>query len=105
MNSPRRTQHRWTNASVLAFAGGQDPIAAITDAARNLVAKALDHGWSGPPYDPLELARLLRLEVMPRSDVRDAQTVPLPKGRFRLEFNPTRPAARVRYSLAHEIAH
>src|SRR5207249_438923 len=38
-------------------------------------------------------------------DVRDARTVAGEQGTPRIEYNPTRPRGRVRYSLAHEIAH
>ena len=58
-----------------------------------------------PPFDPLELADHLRIGVSPRFDIRDARTVPEPGGRLRIEFNPSRPSARVRFSIAHEIAH
>ena len=67
---------------------------------------ALDKGWGGPPFDPFSLADLCRIEIIAKAGVRDARTVPVGRGqRFRIEFNPTRPAARVRYSVAHEIAH
>jgi Zn-dependent peptidase ImmA (M78 family) len=64
----------------------------------------MDAGWTGPPFDPLELARHLQIEVLPRNDVRDARTVPV-DGKARIEFNPSRPRGRMRYSVAHEIAH
>ncbi len=66
---------------------------------------AMDIGWSGPPFDPLALADLLEIEVIPRDDVREAQTVATERGKPRIEYNPTRPRGRLRYSLAHEIAH
>ena len=98
----------WTNASVrklLKFAGEADPVRAITLRARTIALDAMDHGWNGPPFDPLQLADHLGIAVAPRHDVRDARTVPAPGGRVLVEFNPNRPSARVRYSIAHEIAH
>jgi O-acetyl-ADP-ribose deacetylase (regulator of RNase III) len=95
----------WTNASVLRFAGDADPVAAVVDRARQVVLHALDEGWAGPPFDPLALAELLKLEVTPREDVRDARTLAAPNGRLRVEYNPNRSRGRVRYSIAHEIAH
>jgi O-acetyl-ADP-ribose deacetylase (regulator of RNase III) len=95
----------WTNRSVLRFAGSADPVTAIVDRARQVVLGALDDGWAGPPFDPLALAELLKLEVTPREDVRDARTLATPNGRLRIEYNPNRSRGRVRYSLAHEIAH
>jgi hypothetical protein len=95
----------WTNVSVLTLSGDRDPVVVITELARNTVLTALDRGWMGPPFDPIALADLLKLEVVPTETVRDARTVPVGKGGVRIEFNPNRPRGRMRYSLAHEIAH
>lgn len=95
---------QWTNESVLRFAEGVDPVEAITHHSRELVIRAMDAGWSGPPFEPLELARHLNIEALPRDDVRDARTVPV-GDKPQIEFNPNRPRGRMRYSIAHEIAH
>lgn len=87
------------------LAGDRDPIEVVTEHARNAVLRALDSGWTGPPFDPLALADLLNLVVVPNDAVRDARTVPVGKNRVQIEFNPNRPRGRMRYSLAHEIAH
>jgi hypothetical protein len=94
---------KWTNPSVRRL-GALDPIGEISHRARELVASALDAGWTGPPFNPIGLAETLRLEVRPSDDVRDART--LRSGdRLCIEFNPNRPPARVRFSIAHEIGH
>jgi O-acetyl-ADP-ribose deacetylase (regulator of RNase III) len=98
------TQDRWTNASVKRLAGEDDPVEVITKKARGLVLAAMDSGWSGPPFDPLLLSDFIKLQVVPRGDLRDARIVPAGDG-FCIEYNPTRPRSRVRYSIAHEIAH
>lgn len=95
----------WTNPSVRALAGDQNPIATIEDHARRVVLDALDKGWSGPPFDPIELADILRIAVQPRSDVLDARTVPTGAAGFTIEFNPRLSRERLRFSIAHEIAH
>jgi O-acetyl-ADP-ribose deacetylase (regulator of RNase III) len=95
----------WTNDSVLAFAGDRDPLDAIEDAARNVVFHAVEDGWQGPPFDPFELARILGIETVPKDELRDARTVPVGGGDVAIEYNPSRPRPRVRFSLAHEIAH
>lgn len=95
----------WTNPSVLALARERDPLQAITEDARNLVFRALEQGWQGPPFDPFALADLLGLETSPNSEVLEARTVPLEGNRYRIEFNPDRPHRRLRYSIFHEIAH
>src|SRR6266571_862084 len=96
---------KWTNKSVLAFAEGRDPVQVVTERARAIAMEAMDAGWSGPPFDPLGLARFLRVDALAREDVRDARTVVSQQGNPLIEYNPTRSRGRVRYSLAHEIAH
>ena len=97
-------QRQWTNPSVIALAQGSDPVAAIQATARQTVVDAVDKGWEGPPYDPFYLAEMLNIRVLPCDDVVDARTVPVSEG-LRIEFNPNRPRGRMRYSVAHEIAH
>ena len=70
-----------------------------------MVLDAIQSGWSGPPFDPIELADLLKIDVMPKEERDDACLLPLSNGKFRIEFNPNRPKARIRYSIAHELAH
>lgn len=98
-------RHPWTNRSVLEMAEGEDPVAAITRLSQKLIRTAMDAGWSGPPFDPIHLAQLLKIPVVPRDEVRDARIVPVGADGFRIEFNPSQPRFRVRYSLAHELAH
>lgn len=100
---PERTF--WTNGSVRSFAMGLDPIEVITTRARDVVLDAVQAGWSGPPFDPVLLARRLGIEVVAREDLTDARVVGRNEDGFRIEFNPTRPRGRLRYSIAHEIAH
>jgi hypothetical protein len=95
----------WTNASVLRFAGEQDPVEAVEEAAQRLVLGAVEHEWRGPPFDPFELARILDIPVVPKQELQDARTTPASGGKVIIEYNPTRPAQRLRFSLAHEIAH
>lgn len=101
----RGAQTQWTNPSVLALAEGHDPIAVVTARARAIALDAMDRGWAGPPFDPIALATLLKVEIAANAEVRDARTVPVGRGRVRIEFNPNRPRGRMRYSVAHEIAH
>jgi O-acetyl-ADP-ribose deacetylase (regulator of RNase III) len=96
---------RWTNGSVLAFAKGEDPVGKIQRKAREVVINAIDSGWTGPPYDPILLADILKTPVVPRDDIRDARTIPHGQKGSIIEFNPTAPRWRVRFSIAHEIAH
>jgi hypothetical protein len=99
------TAEAWTNESVLRFANGREPVQALVEAARNLILNAIDEGWSGPPFDPMRLAELRGIQVSPRGDIPDARTVPPGQNRLVIGYNPTRPNGRVRYSIAHELAH
>jgi O-acetyl-ADP-ribose deacetylase (regulator of RNase III) len=96
---------KWSNRSVLALAAGSDPVAALTEVAQRAVLEARDAGWTGPPFDPVALARLRGVHVVGSSEVSDARTVVDESGELRIEFNPGRPGARTRYSIAHEVAH
>lgn len=95
---------RWTNKSVIRFAGESDPIAKVQAKAKELALEAMENGWTGPPYNPIQIANLLNVRVEPTFDVVDARTV-LSKGQPVIEFNPSRPRERTRFSVAHEVAH
>ncbi|MFP4896730.1 ImmA/IrrE family metallo-endopeptidase [Paraburkholderia sp. EG304] len=73
--------------------------------ARELVLRAMDEGWAGPPFDPLALAKWRHMRAEARGDIPDARTVPTAEGELVLQYNPTRPRGRLRFSIAHEIAH
>jgi uncharacterized protein DUF955 len=98
------TEAYWTNRSVLDFAGTGQPIAAMLRRTRTFVLEAIERGWSGPPFDPFQLAEYLRIEVVPSQDVLEARTISV-GSKFRIEYNPNRGINRARYSVAHEIAH
>src|SRR2546423_1872865 len=112
----------WTNPSVLLLARGADPIEAAGELAKQVTAAAVAEGLDGPPFDPFALAELLGLSLRARADVPDARiradtvgvrsTPRSPLSGFVsspaslvVEYNPTRPRGRLRYSVAHEIAH
>ena len=94
----------WTNTSVLNFAQGLDPLERMSEKSEQLVMKALELGWDGPPYDPFKLAELLRIRVVPSAEIADARILGS-AGHCLIEFNPRLPASRMRFSIAHEIAH
>lgn len=96
---------RWTNPSVIALAEGSDPVKVIQSKARQTVLEAAERGWQGPPFDPFELAELLNVRVLPNGDVLDARIIPGEPDDLTIEFNPDRPHGRIRYSVAHELAH
>ena len=96
---------RWTNPSVLKMAANADPIDSITEIARSLVRSALESGWKGPPYDLFWLAEFCGIRTKPSSELQDARIVRLANNAIEIEYNPNRSANRIRFSLAHEIAH
>jgi len=114
----------WNNPSVLAFARGGDPLERASAAARQLVEAAVAQGMTAPPVEPLTLAKLLGLGVAPRNDVADANIAEDHRGSamrdsaaaplrdlvrsdapLLIAYNPNRPKGRLRFSIAHEIAH
>ena len=96
---------RWNNPSVSSFAGGSDPTEKMMHVALSVALDAIQEGWQGPPFDPFRLAEHLKIKTVPREDVRDARTVPIGSDRIQIEYNPSRPKQRIRFSIAHEIAH
>jgi Zn-dependent peptidase ImmA (M78 family) len=94
----------WDNKSVLQFASGSDPIAAMESVAQRAVLEAVDSGWSGPPFDPLELAKLRGIKLRPNAAVADARIFWTDDG-YVIDYNPNKPLGRVNFSIAHEIAH
>src|SRR5690349_4117995 len=95
---------QWTNKSVLTLAKGADPIGVIEKLARDLVLQARDAGWQGPPFNPVAIADLLKIPVEANAEVSDARIFATESG-LRIQFNPTRARERVRFSIAHELAH
>jgi O-acetyl-ADP-ribose deacetylase (regulator of RNase III) len=95
---------QWTNKSVLMLAKGGDPIETVERLARDLVLRARDAGWQGPPFNPAAIADLLKIPIEANANVADARILPSDKG-FRIQFNPTQARERVRFSIAHELAH
>lgn len=95
----------WTNSSVNALAGDRDPVKLIIERARAIILRFIEEGNSNPPFDPLAIAEYLKIPVIPREDIRDARTVHIGGGKLVIEFNPTRPRGRIRFSIAHEITH
>jgi len=100
-----QAEKRWTNPSVLELAPTGDPVARMVSLSRELVLRAKDLGWAGPPFDPFLLAQHIKVPTVPREDIADARTVPTSRGQVQIEFNPNRPKGRLRFSIAHEIAH
>src|SRR5689334_22798935 len=96
----------WTHPSVrrLIELSGPDPMAAIEHRARELTLQAMEEGWDGPPYDPFQLGDSLGIGIVARQDLDDARLVASGDGP-RIEFNPQRRPARIRFSVAHEIGH
>lgn len=94
----------WTNSSVRAFAKNSDPRIAIEKAARELVLKARENGWEGPPFNPVHIAEMLGVQMEANSSVADARLLATDMGP-KIQFNPQQPRERVRFSIAHEIAH
>jgi O-acetyl-ADP-ribose deacetylase (regulator of RNase III) len=77
----------------------------IISRSREVVFSAMQKGWGGPPFDPFALADILKIRVVASENVLDARILARGEGNFVIEFNPNQPKARIRYSIAHELAH
>jgi hypothetical protein len=82
-----------------------DPVLAIKQAATDLVSRAFDSGWQGPPFSPIKLAELEGIDILPNDATLEARTIPIGKNKFRIEYNPGVRPSRINFSIAHEIAH
>ena len=94
----------WTNSSVLQFSANENPVKKMEQVARAFVLKAMEQGWKGPPFDPVELASINRIRVRANASIPDARVL-VENSQFVIEYNPHKSRGRVNYSLAHEIAH
>ena len=95
---------QWSNPLVLEFSGESNPVLAIERAARKLVFEARQTGWIGPPFNPVFIAEMLGVSIVPNASIHDARTVLSGETRV-IEYNPGQVRERVRFSIAHEIAH
>ncbi len=99
---------QWSHKSVLRFieeSQNPDPIEEVRYQARALVLDALSNGWHGPPYDAIELAKILKYGLNPNDEVTDARISPDEKHGFLIEYNPFQKPTRLNFSIGHEIAH
>lgn len=101
-------KNSWSNDSVRRFmeiAKTKTPIEEIRRKAKDFALSALEKGWSGPPFDPFQLANLMGVDLFPNERIPDARLVPLGKKDFRIEYNPLQNANRINFSIFHEIGH
>lgn len=88
--------------------GESDPEQIIRAKARDLVRRAIELGWSGPPFDVALLADLrdIRVDYEPATLVEDAMLVPdLKTGQFTIKIGKGMPLERQRFNIGHEITH
>jgi Zn-dependent peptidase ImmA (M78 family)/O-acetyl-ADP-ribose deacetylase (regulator of RNase III) len=105
---PLRTvtpKRKWKHPSVKAFAQGGDAVERMISLASDLALSALEGLTGASPVDPFRLAELRRIPVVPNEAILDARIVPLGADRMQIEFNPNQPRSRIRFSVAHELAH
>ena len=66
--------------------------------------KAKEQGWSGPPFNPIFIAEMMNVRIEANASVPDARLMQGERGPT-IEFNPKQPRERMRFSIAHELAH
>lgn len=102
------SKREWSHHSVkklITESGNPDPIDEIKKRVRNLVVKAFEFGWEGPPFSPVQLAKYCNIEVMPNDSVIDARIVPQKNNCYHIQYNPFQKPTRINFSISHEIAH
>lgn len=95
----------WTHPSVRAISKNADPVEVVLRRAQDLTLEAIEKGWQGPPFDAFELAKLCGIQVIAREDVGEARLMLGPTRKLEIHYNPLKPKARVKFSVAHEVAH
>ncbi len=98
----------WKNPSVIKLietSKNPDPIDEIIKRARGLISDALQKGWSGPPFNPVELAEVLKINVVPNDTIIEARIIPLKDRKYQIEFNPYQRQQRINFSVSHELTH
>ena len=96
----------WLNSSVkklIATYSESNPQKIIRDLSRELVLKAFNLGWSGPPYNPIELAKLLKIEVTPNEEIGDARIIPVGSEKLKIQYNPFQKEARINFSILFSL--
>jgi hypothetical protein len=88
---------------VNALSGNEDPIAVITEKARDLLFKAIWDGWPATLFDSFWFAECRHLAIAPSDDIPDTRLRLESSTGAKIEFNPNQPKARVSFSLTHEI--
>jgi len=97
----------WKNKSVIQLlkeSGGSDAIEVVRQKTRSLVLEAFEKGWSGPPFDPFKLARILGISVAPNESISDARILSV-NDKFQIEYNPYQKETRINFSVSHELGH
>ena len=102
---PAQTSRKWKHPSVQLFAAGENPISKMISLASELALKSMDAIAAVRRVDPFLLAEMKRIPVVPNESIADARLVPLGNNRLQIEFNPAQPKTRIRFSIAHELAH
>jgi len=104
-------KRKWSDSSVLQLIEkyspkyGDNPIDIVRGVSRDMVLQAYTRGWSGPPYDMVDLAKLMGISISPNDDVLDGRIIPQAKEKFAIEYNPHQNSSRINFSIAHEIGH
>ncbi len=101
-------QKQWAHPSVkrlLKQTHMDDPLMAIRQKAQALVSTAYELGWNGPPFNPVSLAKLLNIAVLPNDSILDARIVPIDNDNLQIEYNPQQRLSRINFSISHELGH
>jgi len=85
----------------------RDPRDVVRDLAREMLKRARALGWSGPPFDPVQLASIESIRVRQSDGPMDSDALirALADGSLEIVWNQGTPPTRRNFSLCHELGH
>jgi len=100
-------RHESVGALLAAHPGENDPKKIIRRLAREKIAYAKSHGWSGPPFCPKELTSIfgIRCKEVHHDIGGEGRILKHPTGKIWIEYHSDRIPERKRFTIFHEFAH
>jgi hypothetical protein len=85
----------------------RDPRDVVCELAREMIVRARALGWSGPPFDPVQLASIESIRVRQSDGPMDSDALirPLADGSLEIVWNQDTPPTRRNFSICHELGH
>ena len=101
------TRHKSVLALLAAYPTESDAKKLIRRLARDKVAYAKRHGWTGPAFCPKIFSSIfdIRCKEVAHDIHGDGRILPYQNGKLWIEYHKDRPIERQRFTIFHEFAH